>query len=83
MWHDDHAGAYIVPEIYYSANFYTKQAVSIINDHPPTSTLFMYLPYQNVHAPNQLPPVWEVRNFSGPFFGDTAAGYALFSSSIP
>ncbi len=82
MWHDDHAGADIVPEIYYSANFYTKQAVSIISDHPTTSPFFLYLPYQNVHAPNQLPPSWEVRNFSGPFFGDSTAGYALFSSSV-
>ena len=31
--------------------------------------------YQNVHAPNQLPPLWEVKNFSGPFFGDSAAGH--------
>ena len=47
MWHDYHAGADIVPEIYYSANFYTTQAVGIITDHPKTSPLFLYLPYQN------------------------------------
>ena len=27
----------------------------------------MYLPYQNVHAPNQAPPDWELNNYS--YFG--------------
>eukprot|EP01047_Picozoa_sp_COSAG01_P061851 COSAG01_NODE_7781_length_3060_cov_3.303951_2_plen_82_part_00 len=54
MWHDSGTGADIAHLIFYSANFYTTTAVSIIDDHPPTTPLFLYLPYQNVrHKVNQ------------------------------
>lgn len=73
MWHDDHAGDDVVGDIFYSANYYTSRAVSIIQAHPVSKPLFMYLPYQNVHAPNQLPPAWEVNNYSQFGAGNTYA----------
>ena len=56
MWHDLKPGIDVVSEIYYSANFYTTVATSIIKNHAAdysiadsdaTDTpLFLYLPYQ-------------------------------------
>jgi hypothetical protein len=59
---------------YYSANYYADTAVSIIKKHAATENatkagvertapLFLYLPFQNVHAPYQLPPAWECGQF--------------------
>ena len=73
MWHDDHAGDDIADQIFYSANFYTERAVAIIEAHPADTPLFMYLPYQNVHAPNQAPPDWELNNYSTFAAGNTYA----------
>ena len=70
MWHDHGPGTDIVPQIYYSANFYTTRAVDIIAKHPiADAPLFLYLPYQNVHSPDTLPPEWETMDFPG--FGPT------------
>ena len=75
LWHDRAPGIDVVPEMFYSANYYTKTAVGIITKHAAmhtaTSTakpLFLYLPYQNVHSPNTLPPAWETHTF--PKFGN-------------
>eukprot|EP01052_Picozoa_sp_SAG31_P017655 SAG31_NODE_1217_length_9319_cov_20.281345_6_plen_151_part_00 len=73
MWHDDHCGDDIADKIFYSANFYTSTAVSIIHDHPVDRPLFIYLPFQNVHAPNQAPPDFELSNFSTFAAGNTYA----------
>ena len=59
MWHDNGPGFDVVPEIYYSANFYADRAISIIKSHNLSRQLFMYLAIQNVHAPYTLPPSWE------------------------
>ena len=34
---------------------YTDQAIDIVQNHPKDKPLFMYLPYQNTHAPLQAP----------------------------
>ena len=48
MWHDLKPGTDVVPEIFYSANFYTTTAVGIIKEHAATQSaanpLFLYLP---------------------------------------
>jgi hypothetical protein len=61
MWHDSGTGADIAHLIFYSANFYTTTAVSIIDDHPPTTPLFLYLPYQNVSTCFVLLDLWPMR----------------------
>lgn len=63
MWHGDKPGIDIVPEIYYSANFYTERAVDIIEKHDKSRPLWLHLPYQNVHAPYVNPPDWECHQF--------------------
>ena len=52
----------------YSANYYAATAVSKIDAHaklavPDATPLFLYLPFQNMHAPYQLPPAWEAKTF--------------------
>lgn len=39
----------------YSAHVFTSAAVDIINEHDPNTPLFLYLAYQNVHAPAEVP----------------------------
>jgi len=63
MWHDRLPGTDIVSEIYYSANFYAGQAVQRIQQHNKSKSIFLYLAIQNVHAPYQLPPAWETKEF--------------------
>lgn len=66
MWHDLLPGTDVVSEMYYSANYYTDRAVSIIANHSAAlraAPLFMYLPYQNVHSPNQEPAPWETNEY--------------------
>ncbi|XP_046561882.1 arylsulfatase B-like [Haliotis rubra] len=43
----------------YSAITFAQRAVDIINRHDVSQPLFMYLPYQNVHAPIQVPKTYE------------------------
>lgn len=60
MWHDHKPGIDIVPEIFYSANFYATTAVNIVKEFDVSKgPLFMYLAEQNVHSPYQDPPAWE------------------------
>ena len=61
MWHGDHAGVDVVPDIYYSTNYYSDRAVSFINQHnnASTSPLFIHLPYQCCHSPYGDVPEWE------------------------
>lgn len=63
IWHDDHPGIDIMPELEYATNYYTQRAVDIISSHDQAAPLFMYLAVQNVHSPYQLPPAWEVQDF--------------------
>ncbi|XP_067658128.1 arylsulfatase B-like [Haliotis asinina] len=39
----------------YSAYTFAQKAIDIINKHNASQPLFMYLPYQNVHAPIEVP----------------------------
>lgn len=72
MWEDLHPGIDVVPQIFYSANFYAERSVTIIENHaasnPPKTPFFLYLPIQSVHAPYQTPPGWET--FSYPAMWD-------------
>eukprot|EP00730_Choanoeca_flexa_P012448 TRINITY_DN4284_c0_g1_i1.p1 TRINITY_DN4284_c0_g1~~TRINITY_DN4284_c0_g1_i1.p1 ORF type:complete len:569 (+),score=147.90 TRINITY_DN4284_c0_g1_i1:3-1709(+) len=43
----------------YSTTAFTDQAVKIINNHSTEQPLFLYLAYQAVHAPAQVPPQYE------------------------
>mmetsp|Transcript_33133 Transcript_33133/g.100191 ORF Transcript_33133/g.100191 Transcript_33133/m.100191 type:complete len:713 (-) Transcript_33133:78-2216(-) len=64
MWHNEGPGIDVVPEIYYSANFYTERAVGTIEKHPgPEFPLWIHLTYQNVHAPYVAPPDWECHQY--------------------
>jgi arylsulfatase I/J len=60
MWHGDHAGIDVTPDIFYSTNYYSDRAVSFINQHNGSTTpLFIHLPYQCCHSPYGEVPVWE------------------------
>ena len=39
----------------YSTHLYTRAAVDVIRAHPPAQPLFLYLAYQAVHSPDQVP----------------------------
>ncbi|ESO91396.1 hypothetical protein LOTGIDRAFT_182669 [Lottia gigantea] len=43
----------------YSAQFFADRASDIIKQHDTQKPLFMYLPFQNVHAPIQVPPKYS------------------------
>ncbi|XP_067658829.1 arylsulfatase B-like [Haliotis asinina] len=43
----------------YSAYTFTQRAVDIIHRHDVSQPLFMYLPYQNVHEPIEVPKKYE------------------------
>ncbi|XP_046547542.1 LOW QUALITY PROTEIN: arylsulfatase B-like [Haliotis rubra] len=43
----------------YSAFTFAQRAVDIIHQHNASQPLFMYLPYQNVHAPIEVPKMYE------------------------
>lgn len=43
----------------YSAFIYTERAQSIISKHNRSQPLFLYLPFQNVHAPIEVPQKYE------------------------
>ncbi|XP_066304132.1 arylsulfatase B-like [Branchiostoma lanceolatum] len=43
----------------YSTYLFAQRAADIVNQHDPNSPLFLYLPFQNVHAPLQVPKRFE------------------------
>ncbi|KAL5008189.1 hypothetical protein ScPMuIL_013770 [Solemya velum] len=48
------------PEGEYSTNIFARRAVDIIESNNPQQTpLFLYLPFQSVHSPIQVPPKYE------------------------
>eukprot|EP00935_MAST-01C_sp_MAST-1C-sp1_P002256 g2256.t1 len=67
MWHNDGPGFDVVPEIYYSANFYAEAAIEAITSHAKgedaANPFFLYYAIQNVHSPYTLPPAWETHSY--------------------
>jgi arylsulfatase A-like enzyme len=75
LWRDDAPAIGDVRGMTYSADFYSREAVGVIERHAeearghgayPASAappLFMYLSIQNVHMPYTLPPPWQVRQY--------------------
>ena len=57
FWEDD--------EVLYAANgtysttLFQNRAVEIIRGHDPSEPLFLYLPFQSVHSPLQVPRVYQ------------------------
>ncbi|XP_046368967.2 arylsulfatase B-like [Haliotis rufescens] len=43
----------------YSANVFANRAVEIIENHDNSKPLYLYLPFQSVHTPLQVPPKYE------------------------
>ena len=74
FWENDAPATSEVPRVEYSADYYAGRAVSLIEAHPTASPLFLFLALQNVHAPYELPPAWQVRDY--PKMGATFHVYA-------
>ncbi|XP_046368922.2 arylsulfatase B-like [Haliotis rufescens] len=43
----------------YSANVFANRAVEIITNHDKSKPLYLYLPFQSVHTPHQVPAKYE------------------------
>ncbi|XP_078577792.1 arylsulfatase B-like isoform X1 [Branchiostoma floridae x Branchiostoma japonicum] len=43
----------------YSAYLFSQRAADIVKKHDPNTPLFLYLPFQNVHAPLEVPKRFE------------------------
>jgi len=54
MWRDN-APAYGENGTEYNTFSYTREMVSIVDNHPKTSPLYLYMAYQNIHGPVQAP----------------------------
>jgi hypothetical protein len=77
FWHDTAPGVDVHNEIYYSTNWYTERAQSIVVAHTTNASakdtpLWLHLMYQGVHSPYVDPPAWEgFSNSSTPFWDKT------------
>ncbi|MCA9083412.1 MAG: arylsulfatase [Planctomycetaceae bacterium] len=54
-WHDWYRNDQELREEGYSTHLLTQEACRIISDQDPTRPLFLYVPYNAVHAPLQVP----------------------------
>lgn len=43
----------------YSTNLYGDRAAKIIKDHDPNTPLFLYVAFQNIHGPMQVPETFK------------------------
>ena len=50
LWHNEMPGIELVPEIYYSTNFYSEYAVARIQDRNQSRPFWLHLAYQGVHS---------------------------------
>ena len=75
MWLDHGPASKLVPDIFYSTNFYAEQAVARLQQRNKSRPFWLHLAYQAVHAPYTSPPKWEVlgenRAFGAQFFVTT------------
>jgi arylsulfatase A-like enzyme len=60
MWLDHGPASKLVPDIFYSTNFYAEQAVARLQQRNKSRPFWLHLAYQAVHAPYTSPPKWEV-----------------------
>lgn len=56
---DFHENKKQINDTTYSAYLYADRAKKIINDHDKAKPLFLYLPFQSVHSPIQVPERFE------------------------
>eukprot|EP00117_Sycon_ciliatum_P045833 scpid95216/ scgid32902/ Arylsulfatase B; N-acetylgalactosamine-4-sulfatase len=45
----------------YSANAFTDQAIKVMDEHDKTTPLYIYLPFQSVHSPMEVPPQYPAK----------------------
>lgn len=50
----------------YSTTLFTSRAVKVVGDHDPAVPLFLYLAYQAVHSPSEVPSAYSDRYDGGP-----------------
>jgi len=62
--------AFVTPAGYYSSNFYTDEAIKMINNNPAEKPFFLYLAYQAPHDPLQALEV-DIAKYRGKY----RAGY--------
>ena len=80
LWRDHAPAVAAVHGMDYSADYYSREAVGIIEGHGrrqagnSSTPLFLYLAIQNVHSPYTLPPAWQVRDY--PRMGSALHTYA-------
>lgn len=60
LWHDTRPGVELLPDLWYSTNFYTSQAIRRIEERNTSRPFWLHLCFQAVHAGLQPdPPAWE------------------------
>ena len=59
----------------YSTHLFAQRAVSIIAAHDPAETLFLYLPFQAIHVPDQVPAAYMENYSFPPVLGTDARNY--------
>eukprot|EP00037_Helgoeca_nana_P010113 m.88875 g.88875 ORF g.88875 m.88875 type:complete len:637 (-) comp20024_c0_seq1:254-2164(-) len=81
MWHNELPGTDVVPEIYYSTEFYTGYAIDKIEKRNTTRPLWIHVAYQAMHGGGSrgFPPAQDVINQTKVGFRSQEYGNALRS----